>query len=128
MKEKGLSVYDLANATAVGYERARTAVTGVCPPSVRLLGEICRVLNLDLASATDMLIDEQMKRKFGRIPVALARKDPELQQIEEVWQLLTPEEKEHITWLVNRYAEKKSRKPQVATPFQRIAPRPVRTP
>jgi len=128
MKEKGLSVHDLADAMDVCYERARTAVTGDSPPSKSLLHNICRVLQLDLEAPDEMLITEQMRRKYGRVPSRLAGRNPELQPVEELWQFLTPEEKEHIIWLVHRYAERRTRKKEVASPIQRIAPRPVRTP
>jgi hypothetical protein len=123
-----MSIHQLADATDVGYERARTAVTGDEPPGKRLLRDICRVLKLDLESMTEMLITEQIKRKHGRVPARLASGNPEIQQIEELWHLLLPEEKEHITWLVTRYAEKRPRKQEFDTPIQRIAPRPARTP
>ena len=123
-----MSIHQLADATSVGYERARTAVTGDEPPGKRLLRDICRVLKLDLDSMTEMLITEQMKRKYGRVPARLAGRNPELQQIEEMWQLLLPEEKEHIIWLVGCYAEKGGRKEEIVAPIQRIAPRPARTP
>lgn len=128
MDARGLSVRQLADATHVGYERARTAVTGDQPPSQRLLREICRALELDFAAANEMLITEQMKRKYGRIPLSLAGRDPDLQPIEELWQFLTTEEKEHITWLVGRYAERRASRPQVAGGLQRMAPRNIRTP
>ena len=123
-----MSVHELKDATAVCYERARTAVTGDSPPGKHLLRDICRVLQLDFAAANEMLITEEMRRKYGRVPARLAGRNPELEPVEELWQFLTPEEKEHITWLVHRYAERRTRKREVATPIRRIAPRPVRTP
>jgi len=128
MKEKDVSIHQLSEATGVCYERARTAVTGDEPPGKRLLRDICRVLQLDLEPMTEMLITEQMKRKHGRLPMRLAGSDPELQSIGELWQLLLPEEKEHIVWLVGRYAEKRGRREETVTPVQRIAPRAVRAP
>jgi len=125
MKERELSIHQLADATDVGYERARTAVTGDEPPGKRLLRDICRVLELDLEAMTEMLITEQMKRKYGRVPARLAGKNPELQEIEELWQLLLPDEKEHIAWLVGQYAKRRIRKQESPTPLRRIAPRSV---
>jgi len=128
MKGRGISIHQLADATGVCYERARTAVTGDEPPGKRLLLDICRVLKMDPEPMTEMLITEQMKRKHGRLPARLAGRNPELQPIEELWQLLLPEEKEHIVWLVGRYAERRARKGEDVAPIQRIAPRPARIP
>ena len=126
MKAKGLSIHQLAKATRVGYERARTAVTGDYPPSPRLLEDICRVLELDLKAAQEMLITEQVKRKHGRVPLGLLGRDSSLQPVEELWRFLTQEEKEHIIWLVGRYAERRSS--QQEAPIRRMGPRPIRTP
>jgi len=128
MKERGVSVQQLADATRVGYERARTAAMGDQPPSQRLLEEICRFLQLDFNVANEMLITEQMKRKYGRVPASLSGRDQKLQPIEELWQFLTPEEKEHIVWLVSRYAERRGPGPEASAKVQRMVPRPVRTP
>jgi hypothetical protein len=126
MKHIGLSVQDLALATEVGYERARTSVTGDKPPSRRLLREICRVLQLDFKVADEMLVAEQVKRKYGHLPPVLASGDPELRSVEMLWPELTLQEREHVAWLVARYAEKKSQKARMPA-LQRMAPRPVRT-
>jgi hypothetical protein len=127
MQERGVSVHQLAIATRVGYERARTAATGDEPPSQRLLEEICRFLQLDFKVANEMLITEQMKRRYGRLPSGLGDRDPELQAIEENWQLLSPDEREHIAWLVSRYAERRDRTHQTPK-LHRMGPRPVRKP
>ncbi len=123
-----MSIHQLAKATDVGYERARTAVTGDEPPGKRLLGDICRVLKLDSDGMAEMLVTEQIKRKYGHRRARLANGDPELRSIEEGWQFLSPDEKEHIVWLVGRYAERGVRRAEAVAPIQRIAPRPARTP
>jgi transcriptional regulator with XRE-family HTH domain len=128
MQERGVSIQELADATGVGYERARTAVTGDEPPGKRLLGDICRFLKLDVESMSEMLITENVKRKYGRIPTRLTGADPELQTVEELWQHLLPEEKEHIAWLVSRYSERRTSQKAKQIPVERIGPRPARTP
>lgn len=124
MKARGLSVHELAEATDVGYESMRGVVTGDRPPSKLRLREICRVLALDFEAMNDMLVTEQMKRKFGRVP-ATRKNDPALQSIEDAWPHLLPEEKEHIGLLVERYVERKRSRPSVPL-VPRIVPRPVR--
>lgn len=125
MCELGTSIDELSRATHVGYERARTAVTGDEPPSKRLLDDICRVLRLDGTAMRDMLITEQVKRKYGRIPASLTANDAELRNIEELWQFLTGEEKEHVSWLVARYVERRVTK-QHGSAIPRIGPRNIR--
>jgi hypothetical protein len=126
MKAKDISAHQLAKATNVGYEAIRSVVAGDRPPGNLLFGAICRVLDLNPATTGEMLIAEQMKRKFGKIPTLV--KNPELQRIDELWPFLLPEEKEHVTWLVGHFAEKRTRKREQPMSPQRIAPRPVRTP
>jgi transcriptional regulator with XRE-family HTH domain len=127
MKEKGLTVQQLAEATDVVYETMRIIVTGQRPPGRLRLREICRILSLDFAETNEMLIIEQVKRKFGRVPSGTMTKDPELRKIEEIWPFLLPEEKEHISWLVTQLTEKRNRKRENSNSATRIAPRPVRS-
>lgn len=126
MKAKGLNVHQLADATDVVYETMRGIVAGDRPPGKLRLREICRALNLEFAPMNEMLIAEQMKRKFGRVASRPGLRDPALQAIEDRWPLLLPEERDHITWLVGHLIEKKSRKREEPIQPQRIAPRPVR--
>jgi transcriptional regulator with XRE-family HTH domain len=128
MEGRGLSVQQLAEATDVVYETIRGIVAGDRPPSKLLLREICRVLRLDLAATSEMLITEQIKRKFDRVPARFAGRNQDLQPIEGLWPLLSPDEKEHIVWLVSHFAEKRDRKHEDTSLIQRIAPRPARTP
>jgi transcriptional regulator with XRE-family HTH domain len=127
MKEKGFSVHQLADETDVVYETIRGIVAGDRPPGKRLCRAICDVLRLDFATVNEMLTAEQMKRKFGRVPARTTGIDQRLQLIEDLWPLLLAEEKERITWFVERLADKRGRKREPSPP-QRIAPRPVRTP
>ena len=126
MKQKGLTVQQMADATDVVYETMRIIVTGQRPPGKLRLREICRTLDLDFTEINEMLILEQMKRKFGRLPSGTQAKDPELRKIEEIWPFLLPEEKEHICWLVLQLSEKRNKKREDPAPAPRIAPRPVR--
>ena len=108
MKQVPLSSKQLADAVEVHYETMRYILKGDRPPPKRLLRDICRVLTLDFEAMNEMLVAEQINRKFGRVP-ATRRNDPELQSIEEAWPLLLPEEKEHIVLLIERYVERKQR-------------------
>ncbi|MFI5117561.1 MAG: hypothetical protein ACHP8B_12780 [Terriglobales bacterium] len=124
MKKASFSPNQLANELDVVYETIRGILKGDRPPGKRLLGEICRVLALDFEAMNDMLVTEQINRKFGRVP-ATRKNDPALQSIEGAWPLLLPEEKEHIVLLVERYVERKQRR-QSAPLVPRILSRPAR--
>ena len=124
MKEASLSPNQLADDVDVVYETIRGILKGDRPPSKRLLAEICRVLTLDFEAMNDMLVNEQINRKYGRM-AATKKNDPSLQSIEGAWPLLLPEEKEHIVLLVGKYVERKKRR-QSAPLVPRILPRPSR--
>lgn len=126
MKQASLSSRQLANEIEVHYETIRGILKGDRPPHRRLLRDICRVLTLDFEAMNEMLITEQMKRKFGRVP-APRKNDPELQSLEDAWPSLLPDEREHIILLVEKYAVRKQRQ-QFVAPTPRILPRPVRKP
>jgi len=124
MKEVPLSPTELATELDVVYETVRGILKGDRPPSKLLLREICRVLTLDFETMNEMLVTEQIKRKFDRVP-AMRKSDPGLQSVEEAWPLLLPEEKEHVVLLVEKYADRKQ-KHQPLSSVPRIVPRPVR--
>jgi hypothetical protein len=126
MKQLPLSSKQLAVEVEVVYETIRGILKGDRPPSKLLLRAICRVLSLNFEAMNEMLITEQVKRKFNRVP-ALRKNDPELQSIEEAWPLLLPDEKEHIILLVEKYVVRKQGQ-QFVAPTPRILPRPVRKP
>jgi len=127
MKQVPLSSKQLKVEVDVSYETIRSILKGDRPPSKRLLRDICRVLTLDFETMNDMLTTEHIKEKFGRVP-ALRKSDPELQLIEEAWPFLLPEEKEHVTLLVEKYVGKRNPKQQAIKAVPRIGPRPIRTP
>jgi transcriptional regulator with XRE-family HTH domain len=124
MKEVRLSANELATQLNVVYETVRGILKGDRPPSKLLLREICRILTLDFETMNEMLVTEQIKRKFGRVS-AMRKSDPGLQLVEEAWPLLLPEEKEHVVLLVEKYADR-TRKHQPPSSAPRIVPRPVR--
>ena len=124
MKQLPLSSRQLADAVEVHYETMRCILKGDRPPPKRLLRDICRVLTLDFEAMNEMLVAEQINRKFGRVP-ATRMNNPELKSIEEAWPLLLPEEKEHIILLIEKYVGRKQRQ-QPAPSLPRIVPRPVR--
>ncbi len=124
MRKVPLSSKQLAAEVDVVYETIRGILKGDRPPSKLLLREICRVLALDFEAMDEMLVTEQMKRKFGRVTTT-RKNDPALQSIEAAWPLLLPEEKEHIILLVEKYVERKQRQ-QLAAAVPRIVPRQIR--
>jgi transcriptional regulator with XRE-family HTH domain len=103
-RELDLSVKEVADKVEVVYETMRKVVSGDRPPSKRLLRDICRVLKLDFDSLNALLVGQKLK-KYGDVPAQLAGKNPELAKIEEVWDFLTPEQKDHVNWLVESLAQ-----------------------
>lgn len=105
MRELDLSIKDLASQAEVVYESIRQIVTGDRPPSKRLLRDICSVLKLDF-KYLNRLLDNQKLEKLGGVPVELATRNPELGRLERRWEFLTPEQREHVIWLVESFAQK----------------------
>jgi transcriptional regulator with XRE-family HTH domain len=110
MGEMGVSISELAERTEVVYETVRRIVSGQQPPSKRLLVDICNVLKLDFDRCNEMLVAEKIKAKFGAVPLRMAKKNPQLQPIEDSWGFLTEQEKAHILTLVDLYARQRRTK------------------
>lgn len=105
MRELDMSVKDLAGQLEVVYETIRQIAAGDRPPSKRLLRDICTALRLDF-KRLDLLLANQKLKKLGGVPVELSARNPELSRIEAQWQFLTSQQKDHVNWLVDSFAQK----------------------
>lgn len=112
MGEAGLSISELASKTEVVYETIRKIVSGEQPPSKRLLVDICSTLKLDFDLCHEMLIAQKIKAKYGTLPSKMAKKNPQLQPIEDNWSFLSEDEQNHILNLVHLYARQRRSKPR----------------
>jgi len=106
MNERGVSIRQLADEVGVVYETVRKAVGGIQLPSKRLLRDIANFLKIDPKHAEELRVQEQLTAKYGDAAARLSRKNPELIQIDQFWDFLTAEQKQHITWLVQSLADK----------------------
>jgi transcriptional regulator with XRE-family HTH domain len=65
MKERGVTLVDVARAAGVSYEHARRLARGLTPPSHALTEVLSRVLGFNAADAWDAAQSDRLLKKFG---------------------------------------------------------------
>jgi transcriptional regulator with XRE-family HTH domain len=106
MGEIGVSINDLAGALEISYEHARRVVRGECLPSKHLLASVCEALEIDLGQAERIASLYQMHAKYGNLVAESAGKNSELEPIERVWDLLTPEQQQDAIAMIQAWASR----------------------
>jgi transcriptional regulator with XRE-family HTH domain len=112
MSELGLTLRQVAERTGLTYEHIRKLVKGEAYPSKLALREVCRVLDLDIATMETLAVADRVESKYGGIPHALAGKHPELSLLAPWWDLLTPEQKDSFRVQIRSVAEANQKVPQ----------------
>lgn len=100
MNKAGISIRALAEKTGSAYEHIRKLTKGEAFPSKGLLHAISQALGLTKAQEMTLhrysLVDK-MKRTYGDVFLELVDKPPGLARFERLWPLLTPEQQEVMT-------------------------------
>lgn len=106
MEGKGLSIRSLAEKLDVVYETVRGFVNGNAIPSPPMVEVLAKILEEDATELERIAVADRIRRKYGKIPMEIAGKNPELEPIERVWKLLSEEHKEDIIAMVQAYARR----------------------
>jgi transcriptional regulator with XRE-family HTH domain len=106
MEEKGLSIRDLAVSLDTAYEHMRRIVKGEGVPSKFLLKSICQELGINYKEAERLVTSDQIEKKYGKIPMEISGKNPEIEPIERVWTHLTNDQKNDIITMVQGWARR----------------------
>lgn len=106
MEEQGLSIKDLAEKIGMSYEHFRRIVKGQGIPSPLVLKALCELLGLNYMDAERMVTADRIRKKYGAIPLELSGKKPSLEPIERVWDLLTAEQQQDATTMIQAWAKR----------------------
>lgn len=109
MKEKGLSIRQLAEKLDVVYETVRGIVTGNTVPSPYLVKAVADALGEDQKEWEQLAVSDRIRAKWGKIPMEIAGKNPELEPIEREWKHLSEEHKQDIIAMIQTYAKRDRR-------------------
>jgi transcriptional regulator with XRE-family HTH domain len=105
MEELNLSIRDLALKVDVSYEHARVIVRGKKTPSKHILKTVCEALNLPLREMEQIRTADKIRETYGNIPLELSAKNPELEPIERIWNLLSKQHKSDLIAIARAYAQ-----------------------
>jgi transcriptional regulator with XRE-family HTH domain len=106
MNEVGMTIRGLAQVLGMTYEHARKLTKGEALPSGIVLRAICAELNLDPHEMEMLSTASRIRKKYGKIPMELAGKNPELEPIELAWDHLTAEQKKDATSMIQGWAKR----------------------
>jgi transcriptional regulator with XRE-family HTH domain len=93
MEELNLSIGDLSEKVGTTYEHVRSLLRGKSIPSKLMVQSLAKTLRMDKAELERLATADRIRAKFGKIPLELSGKNPELEPLERLWDNLSQEHK-----------------------------------
>lgn len=93
MEELNVSIAELAQRVGATYEHVRSLVRGKAVPSKMMVQALADALRINRAELERLATADRIRAKFGKIPLELAGKNPELEPLERLWPHLSKEHK-----------------------------------
>lgn len=106
MESKGMSIRDLSVELGSTYEHVRKIVRGGAVPSKYMLTSICAALKLNPKEMEKLATADRIRHKFGKIPIELSGKNPEMEAIERAWPHLSEDHKKDATSMILNWAKR----------------------
>ena len=82
LHEKGMKDKDLAAKLEISYEYVRQMTLGKKLPAKLMLKEICRVTGLKPEAMQDLIVEDQLEKKYGKSFHKAIGKDPRAAELE----------------------------------------------
>jgi hypothetical protein len=95
--ELGLTLNDWATYLKTSYEHTRKIARGISFPSRYVLKELCEYMKLDFDAMSALMVEEKIRTKYGELPKAITGKNPGMDEVERLWELLTPQQRREQT-------------------------------
>lgn len=108
LRERGMSMRDLAIRLEVTYEYVRRVCNGEVVPAKPMLKLICTELKLNFKDVERLWVTDKITKEYGQIPLELAGKKPGMATIERHWDNLTEEQQKDVTAMVVQWARRRS--------------------
>lgn len=106
LEDKGMSVMDLAKELGITYEHTRKMARSMAFPSRLRLNQISKVMGWKADDMWPLVVNDQIKKKYGKIPEELAGKTPEFTQIELLLPKITPEQFQAVLGMLEGWAKR----------------------
>jgi|tagenome__1003787_1003787.scaffolds.fasta_scaffold18102392_1 transcriptional regulator with XRE-family HTH domain len=113
IREKGLSLRDLAIKLDITYEQLRKIFLGESAPSKLLLKELCKILDMNYDQAEKAVTADKMERKYGKTAYTILGHNPRFSDIEDVLPMLTAQEWGMFVAQIRGYVQQKRRAEQL---------------
>lgn len=92
LKEKKMSMQDVADALDITYEHTRKICHSMAFPGKHTLKPLCRLLGLDLDEMHRLVVSDKIEHKYGGLPYELAGKSEKFKTLERLLPKLTDEQ------------------------------------
>jgi transcriptional regulator with XRE-family HTH domain len=106
MKERNISIRELATQSHLSYEFIRKLVRGLSVPSRPVLEGICGVLGLNSTQMARLVDMARLRINYGPILEELTGRTPALGKAEQFWSQLKPEQREMVIELMSAMTRK----------------------
>lgn len=106
MLELKLTLRDLAAETGTTYEHVRKIMKGDTVPSRFMVQALAGALKMNQSEVERLATADRIRLKFGKIPLELAGKNPELEPLEHIWKHLTEEHKADLIAQAQAWAQR----------------------
>jgi DNA-binding phage protein len=113
MLDKSMKIGDIASSADFSYEHLRKIFNGEAVPSKQTLHIVVKVAGLDLKKAERLATNDKIRAKYGKTIAEVANKNPELGPIEAAWPLLSREQKQTVTQLVQTMARQSTQSKKI---------------
>jgi transcriptional regulator with XRE-family HTH domain len=92
MDAKGYSIKDMADKTESTYEHMRKIVRGGNFPSKYMIRVLAETLDIKQSELQRLVVADQIRHKYGKIPAEISGKNPDLEPVERIWPSLTKDQ------------------------------------
>ena len=106
MQNLNLSIADLAKKTGKTYEHVRNITKGNIVPSRFMVQALAEALQMNRGELEKLATADRIRIKFGKIPLELAGKNPELEPLERVWKHLSEDHKADLIAQAQAWAKR----------------------
>lgn len=106
MDEMGLGTKEVSDLTESTYEHVRKILKGGAFPSKYYFSVLCDSLHLDKREMERLLTADRIRKKYGKIPLELSGKNPDLEPVERVWHKLTKQQQKDFIFQMEAVAKR----------------------
>jgi transcriptional regulator with XRE-family HTH domain len=96
MDRNKMSIKALATRLDITYEHTRRMVKGETTPSKHILKDTAEILGINYRDLERLATADRIVHRFGKLPLELTGKNPDLEPMERLWPKLDAHQQEEL--------------------------------